>query len=227
MSRAILIDTETTGLDPGLGHRVIEVAAIELVNDLPSGQHFRALIDPEREVDPEAAAVHGFTTQMLRGKPRFADIAPSLIEFLGEATLIAHNAGFDAAFLNAEFARAALPPLDPARIVDTLALAKARFPGVPNSLDALCRRFAIDLSARTTHNALLDCRLLAQVYLELIGGRQRGLTLVAATSSGRFSVAYAAPIARTPRLVEVSATEAAAHAEFLAHLKGPPLWGAA
>ncbi len=112
MSRAILIDTETTGLDPGLGHRVIELAAIELVNDLPSGRHFHALIDPEREVDPDAAVVHGFTTAMLRGKPRFAEIAPALVDFLGEATLIAHNAGFDATFLNAELARVPLPPLD-------------------------------------------------------------------------------------------------------------------
>jgi DNA polymerase-3 subunit epsilon len=225
MSRAILIDTETTGLDPGLGHRVIEVAAIELINDLPSGRHFHALIDPERDVDPEAAVVHGFTTAMLRGKPRFAEIAPALVDFLGEATLIAHNAGFDAAFLNTEFARVPLPPVDSDRFVDTLALAKTRFPGVPNSLDALCRRFAIDLSARTTHNALLDCRLLAQVYLELIGGRQHGLTLIAATASERLLVAYAAPTSRTPRLIEVSAAEASAHARFVAGLEGS-LWGA-
>ena len=179
VTRAVLFDTETTGLEPQLGHRVIEVAALELLNDLPTGRHFHALIHPERDIPEDATRIHGFTLADLAGRPRFAEIVDDLLEFFGDAQLIAHNAPFDFAFLDAEFDRIGRPALSATRMIDTLALAKARFPGMPNSLDALCRRFAIDLSARTTHNALLDCRLLADVYVELTGGRQRGLSLAA------------------------------------------------
>ena len=222
MTRSVLFDTETTGLDPAQGHRVVEVAAIELINDLPTKNVFHMLIDPERDMPEDALRIHGITSEALRGKPRFAEIAPALLDFLADAKLVAHNAPFDFAFLDAEFARVGLPPLDPGRMVDTLALAKARFPGLPNSLDALCRRFEIDLSARTTHNALLDCRLLADVYVELTGGRQRGLLLVAEDGGGDAMV-YIASGPRTPRPIEPDPAELAAHAAFLARLRDP-LW---
>lgn len=223
MSRSVLFDTETTGLDPRGGDRVIEVACLELVRDLPTGRSYHALIDPERDVPDDAARVHGITTAQLRGKPRFADVAPALLDFLGDGMLVAHNAPFDFGFLGAEFARLGLPPLDPARMVDTLALARARFPGLPNSLDALCRRFGIDLSERTTHNALLDCRLLAQVYVELTGGRQRGLELAAVEAAAVVSHAPVGP--RRAVLVTPTAAQIAAHEAFLAKVK-EPLWTA-
>ncbi len=223
MSRSVLFDTETTGLDPRGGDRVIEVACLELVRDLPTGRSFHALIDPERNVPDDAARVHGITTAQLRGKPRFAEMVPALLDFLGDGPLVAHNAPFDFGFLDAEFSRLDLPALDPARMVDTLAMARTRFPGLPNSLDALCRRFGIDLSERTTHNALLDCRLLAQVYVELTGGRQRGLELAAVEAGGITSYAPAGP--RRVLLVTPSEAQLAAHEAFLSKLKDP-LWKA-
>jgi DNA polymerase-3 subunit epsilon len=222
--RSVLFDTETTGLDPASGHRVVEIAAIELMNDLPTRTVFHALIDPERDMPEDAQRIHGISAAHLRGKPRFAEIAPRLLEFLGEDPLVAHNAPFDFGFLNAEFARLGLPPLDPARMIDTLALAKARFPGLPNSLDALCRRFEIDLSERTTHNALLDCRLLADVYVELTGGRQRGLSL-AEGDDGAGAMVYAAIGPREARPIVPTPAELAAHAAFIARLRDP-LWPA-
>lgn len=222
MNRAVLFDTETTGLEPSNGDRVIEVACLELVNDLPTGRHFHRLIDPQRDVPPEASRVHGFTNADLAGKPLFADIAAELADFLGDSKLIAHNAPFDFAFLDMEFSRVGMPALSRGRMIDTLDLAKARFPGMPNSLDALCRRFSIDLSARTTHNALLDCRLLADVYVELTGGRQRGLSL--ATQDGHVPVAvYTHTGPRTPRLIEPTEAELAAHTAFLNRIK-EPVW---
>jgi DNA polymerase-3 subunit epsilon len=219
MTRSVLFDTETTGLDPATGHRIIEVAALELMNDLPTGQTFHRLIHPDRDVPEDAARVHGITLDRLIGKPRFAAIADELLDFFGDGPLVAHNAAFDFAFLNAELALLGRPALAAARMVDTLALARTRFPGLPNSLDALCRRFAIDLSERTTHNALLDCRLLSQVFVELTGGRQRGLSL-AATLPAMPAVAYAAG-ARAPRPVVPTEAECAAHATFVARLKDP------
>lgn len=222
MNRAVLFDTETTGLDPMNGDRVIEVAGIELDGDLPTGKTFHRLIHPERDVPEDAVRVHGITADRLRDAPRFEEIADDLLEFFGDGPLIAHNATFDFGFLDAEFTRLGRPVLDRARMIDTLALARARFPGLPNSLDALCRRFEIDLSERTTHNALLDCRLLAQVYVELTGGRQRGLDLGAA-SMARAARRFASSKPRTPRLIEPDAQALAAHAEFVAKLKNP-LW---
>jgi DNA polymerase-3 subunit epsilon len=221
----VLFDTETTGLEPGRGDRVIEVAALELINDLPTGRVFHRLIDPERDVPEEATRVHGFTRGDLIGKPRFADIAEALLAFFGDGNLVAHNAPFDFGFLDSELARLGGPPLARERMVDTLALAKARFPGMPNSLDALCRRFGVDLSERTTHNALLDCRLLAEVYVELTGGRQRGLSLAAAGMASQIAVVYQATGPRTPRLIVPTPAELAAHAGFVAKLKDP-LWRA-
>ncbi len=225
MTRSVLFDTETTGLDPLTGDRVIEVAALELINDLPTGAHFHALIDPKRDIPADATRIHGITNADVAGKPVFEGVARDLLAFFGDARLIAHNAKFDFGFLNAEFARIDLPPLAPARMVDTLVLAKQRFPGMPNSLDALCRRFNIDLSARTTHNALLDCKLLADVYVELTGGRQRGLSLAA--DRGRSPVAvYTHTANRTARLFQPTEAELEAHEAFVGKLK-EPLWRAA
>lgn len=225
MIRSVLFDTETTGLDPLTGDRMIEVAALELINDLPTGQHFHALIDPQRDIPSDATRVHGITSAHVHGKPLFEAVAADLLAFFGEGALIAHNAPFDFGFLNAEFARLGMPSLPRARMVDTLILAKQRFPGMPNNLDALCRRFNIDLSARTTHNALLDCKLLADVYVELTGGRQRGLSLAA--DRGRSPVAvYTHSADRTPRLFQPSEAELEAHEAFVGKLKDP-VWRAA
>ena len=223
MTRQIVLDTETTGLDPLKGDRVIEIAAIELSNLMPTGRTFHVLLDPEREVPEESTRVHGFTTEMLRGKPKFAEKADEFLGLLGDAPIVAHNAPFDFGFLDAELARAKREPLDRARMVDSLALAKKRFPGMPNSLDALCRRFGIDNSMRTSHNALLDVQLLAQVYLELMGGRQPGLTLAAVIAAPATAALGGGTRQRTPRPIEPGEAELAAHAAFLAKLKDP-LW---
>ncbi len=220
MSRAVLFDTETTGLDPATGDRVIEVAALELINDLPTGQFFHAVIDPERDIPEEASRVHGMRAADVAGKPKFAEIASALLEFFGEGRLIAHNAPFDFRFVNAELARQTRPPLVSERMVDTLVLAKTRFPGMPNSLDALCRRFSIDLSQRTTHNALLDCKLLAEVYVELTGGRQRGLGLATEGSTAPVAV-YVHSGPRTGRRIVPLEVDMAAHQKMVARLKDP------
>jgi DNA polymerase-3 subunit epsilon len=224
--RQIVLDTETTGLDPKSGDRVIEVAAIELYNFMPTGQKYHVLIDPERDIPEEATRVHGFTAEMLRGKPRFADTAGDLLAFLGEAEIIAHNAPFDFGFLDAEFVRAGRPKLDRARMVDSLDIAKRRYPGMPNSLDALCRRLGVDNSMRTSHNALLDVKLLAEVFLQLMGGKQPGFDLAASISRGGPSLVAeeSGPVARTPRPVTPRPDELEAHAAFVAKKLKDPLW---
>ncbi len=223
MSRSVLFDTETTGLDPLTGDRVLEFAAIELENDLPTERRFHRLIHPQRDIPDEVVRIHGITNDAVRDAPRFEEVADDILAFLGDGKLIAHNAPFDFGFMNAEFARIKRPGLDRARMVDTLLLAKARFPGMPNSLDALCRRFGIDLSERSSHNALLDCKLLAEVYVELTGGRQRGLGL-ADDAQGAMAVASYAPAGpRTPRLVVPSEEELAAHDAFVNRLT-EPVW---
>jgi DNA polymerase-3 subunit epsilon len=221
MSRSVLFDTETTGLDPLTGDRVIEIAAIELLNDLPTEKTFYALLDPERDIPAEATRIHGISNFHVENKPKFGEIADAMLKFFGDAPLIAHNAPFDFGFLDAELARIGKPSLSPSRMVDTLVLAKTRFPGMPNSLDALCRRFEIDLSARTTHNALLDCKLLAEVYVELTGGRQRGLLLE--TDQTLAFAQYTRPESRTPRPIIVPPEVLATHAAFVSRLKDP-LW---
>jgi DNA polymerase-3 subunit epsilon len=222
MTRAILFDTETTGLDPLFGDRVIEIAAIELLNELPTGRLFHVLLDPERDIPADASRIHGITSKDVEGKPKFSEVAKDFLEFVGEDPLVAHNAPFDFGFLDAELARIGLPRLERSRMIDTLALAKQKFPGIPNSLDALCRRFEIDLSARITHNALLDCKLLAEVYVELTGGRQRGFALEAENAELSFAT-YTLSGPRTPRPMLVSEAEQLAHAAFVASLK-EPIW---
>ncbi|MUG04767.1 DNA polymerase III subunit epsilon [Bombella sp. ESL0378] len=228
MTRSILFDTETTGLDPDTGDRVIEIAALELVNDLRTENYFHVLINPERDIPAEATKVHGFTLADLESKPLFADIADEFLAFIGDGKMIAHNAPFDFKFINAELKRAGRPPLDyESRAVDTVIMARKKFPGMPANLDALCRRFNIDLSERGTHNALLDCRLLADVYVELIGGRQRGLGLgneqtQRTLSEGR--VKRKAVTGRTPRPMALpDEATLARHAQFLEAVDNP-LW---
>jgi DNA polymerase-3 subunit epsilon len=220
--RQLILDTETTGLDPATGDRVIEIAAIELVNLIPTGQTYHVVIDPERDVPAESTRIHGFTAEMLRGKPKFAEVVAGFLDFLGGDPIVAHNAPFDFGFLDAELKKVGQAPLDRARMVDSLALAKKRFPGMPNSLDALCRRFGVDNSMRTSHNALLDVKLLAQVYLELMGGKQPGLHLAAVVQTPVVRL-DGLTRERTPRPITPSAAEQDAHRAFLKRLK-EPLW---
>jgi DNA polymerase-3 subunit epsilon len=221
--REIVLDTETTGFDPNSGHRVVEIGALELVNFVPTGRHFQVYLDPERDVPDEVVQVHGLTREFLAGHKPFAEHAAAFLEFLGDARLVAHNAAFDLGFINAELLRAGLAALAN-EVIDTVQLARKRFPGAPASLDALCKRFNIDNSARTFHGALLDAQLLAEVYLELSGGRQAGLALAAEPQArGSAELAPAAATARPKRPHAPSAAELAAHATFLAKLKDP-LW---
>lgn len=224
--REIVLDTETTGLDPEAGHKLIEIAAIELVNHLPTGRNFHRYLNPEREIEAEAQAIHGMKLADLADKPVFAAIVAELLEFLGDARLVIHNAEFDVKFLNSELKALGFPPIPIARAIDTVQMARRKFPGAPASLDALCQRFSIDNTHRTLHGALLDAELLSEVYLELIGGRQAAMLLDGGTETGGLIMA---PIvarqrpAREVRLHEPSAEELAAHAALLAKLKNP-LW---
>lgn len=225
--REIVLDTETTGLDPLNGDRIVEVGAIELINHLPTGRQFHKYVNPQRPMPREAQAVHGLGDDFLRDKPLFAVIAGELIAFLGDAPLVIHNAGFDIGFLNAEFGRLGHPPLPMARCVNTLDIARRRFPGAQCSLDALCKRFGVDAAARTLHGALLDSLLLAEVYLELLGGRQRGLGLgVAAGPAAAGPEVWSVPPRPRPLSPRLTETERAAHAALVAELGDKALWRA-
>jgi len=219
--REVVLDTETTGIDPTSGHRMVEIACLELVNHLPTGRHYQRYLHPERDVPADAVSVHGLTAEFLADKPRFTEIVGELLQFIGDAPLVIHNAEFDVKFLNAELMRLDRPPIA-VSIVDTLQIARQKFPGAPASLDALCRRFAIDNSARAKHGALLDAELLAEIYLELIGGRQAGLELVSETAVV-FTVTRPVGPVRRPRPHAPSAAELAAHALLLARIK-EPVW---
>jgi len=224
--REIVIDTETTGLNPDDGHRIVEIACIELMHHIPSGRKFHRYVNPERDMPEEAFAVHGLSAEFLAEHPRFAEIADELLDFIGEDRVVIHNAEFDLAFLNAELARIGRPPLA-CSFVDTLAMSRQRFPGAPASLDALCRRFAIDLSGREKHGADIDCVLLASVYLELLGGRQPVLDLAGGDGDAaldRDGAALRPP--RPPRPHAPTDEELAAHREMLTEIKSP-LWLAA
>ena len=214
--REIVLDTETTGLDPADGHRIIEVACIELDNHLPTGKFFHTLIQPERDIPEESIRVHGLTAEKLKDAPVFGGIVDDLLAFIAGSQLVIHNAEFDMRFLNAEFAKLGKPSLPAARAIDTIAIAKRRFPGSRYSLDELCKRFNIDLSVRTKHGARIDAELLAQVYLELIGGRQAPFQLAPGDARTQESVVRKArprPAALPERL---SAEEREAHARFVA-----------
>jgi DNA polymerase-3 subunit epsilon len=222
--REIVLDTETTGLDPASGHRIVEVACLELINHIPSGRSFQRYLNPDRDMPDDAHAVHGLTAAFLADKPRFGDVAAELLAFIDGAPLVIHNAEFDMRFLNAELARLEQPLLAGHQAVDTLQIARRKFPGAPASLDALCKRFNIDNSARELHGALLDAELLAEVYLELIGGRQAGFDLVQAEARAAAAASASQAQVRPPRILDTpSVEELAAHAALLARLK-EPLW---
>jgi DNA polymerase-3 subunit epsilon len=226
MLREIVIDTETTGLDAAGGDRLIEIGCVEIINRIPTGREFHHYLNPEREVHAEAIAVHGLSTQFLKDKPLFKDVAVEFLAFLGDAALVAHNASFDLGFINAELARLSCPPLAGERMVDTLMLARRKHPAGPNSLDSLCKRYGIDNSQRTHHGALLDALLLAAVYVELLGERQATLGLEPSQLSDRPVGAGAGKAAQRPeplppridREVEIR------HQEFIKTLGPQALW---
>ncbi|PWC89151.1 DNA polymerase III subunit epsilon [Azospirillum sp. TSH100] len=223
--REIVLDTETTGFKPEEGHRLVEIGCIELVNHLATGERFHVYLNPERDMPPEAFAVHGLSSEFLADKPLFNDIAGDFVAFIGDAPLVIHNAAFDMHFLNWELKIAGYPVMPKDRAIDTLLMARQKFPGSPATLDALCKRFGVDNSNRTLHGALLDAQLLAEVYLELLGGRQTGLSFAGgptAKSGPTGPVRIDRPF-REARVFAVSDEEAAAHAEMLKKIKNP-LW---
>jgi DNA polymerase-3 subunit epsilon len=224
--REIVMDTETTGLDPADGHRIVEIGGIELFNLMPTGKVFHKYINPERPMPEEARAVHGLDDTFLRDKPRFAEIADAFLAFVGDARLVIHNASFDMRFLNAELRRAQRPVLKDSQALDTLLIARKRYPGSPASLDALCRRFGIDNSAREKHGALLDSEILAEVYLELMGGRQPDFALAPeGGASGKVNDIAWTPYPRPhPLPSRISATEAKAHAAMVSRLGEAAIW---
>jgi len=227
--REIVFDTETTGLDPARGDRLVEVGCIEMVNRVATGRTFHAYFNPERPMPAEAEAVHGLNDAFLADKPRFHERAGEFIEFIADSPLVAHNATFDFGFLNAELAICGLEAVALERMVDTLQIARRRHPGAKLSLDALCSRYGIDRSHRTLHGALLDAELLAQVYVELTGGRQIGLELAASDAAEAVIELRRNPARkrefRAPRPHDASPEELARHTEFLATIESP-LWGA-
>ena len=228
--REIVLDTETTGFEPGEGHRIVEIGAVELFNHLPTGRTFHQYINPERPMPKEAFEVHGLGDDFLRNQPVFRAVAQAFIDFIGEAQLVIHNAAFDMKFLNHELKAAGFADLPQARATDTLLIARARYPGSPASLDALCRRFGVDNSAREKHGALLDSEILAEVYLELIGGRQPdfGLATAAATTSRSAGQAPAEewrPRPRpTPLPPRLTTAETLAHTAFIDKLGAAAIW---
>lgn len=231
--REIVFDTETTGVNPATGDRMVEIGCVELVNRCPTGREYHAYFNPERSMPSEAEAVHGLSTIFLSDKPLFADKCEELLDFIGDAPLIAHNAAFDFGFLNAELSQCGRDPVCLTRMICTLVLARSKHPGAKHSLDALCSRFGVDRSARVKHGALLDAQLLAQVYVELTGGRQIGLSLLADTAAK--SAAAVPDIivgdrsanrpVRPPRPHAPSLDELEAHAQFIGKMKDP-LWSA-
>ncbi len=227
--REIVLDTETTGLDPSQGHRVVDIGCIELFNHVPTGRSWQSHLNPEREMPTEATMIHGLTDAFLAKQPLFAEVVDKFLEFIGDAPLVIHNAGFDVGFLNAELTRLGFAPIEMSRTIDTVMMARRMFPGAPASLDALCKRFGVDSSGRQLHGALLDARLLAEVYLELRGGRQPDLAITAAaetvtTESGAIEERPREFL--QPRPHAASEEENKAHEAFLTQIKNP-LWSRA
>lgn len=223
--REIVLDTETTGLNPDAGDRIVEIGGVELFNHVATGRNFHVYINPQRDMPQEAFAVHGLSTAFLSDKPLFKAVAGDFLAFVGDAKLVIHNASFDMRFLNAELGWAGLPTLPRAQAIDTLDIAKRRFPGANNTLDALCRRFGVDNSGREKHGALLDSELLAEVYLELMGGRQPDLTLaVAVRGEARDSRDWVVPPRTRPLAPRLTEGEAAAHAKMVESLGPEALW---
>jgi DNA polymerase-3 subunit epsilon len=222
--REIVLDTETTGLDPTKGDRIIEIGCLELLNTIPTGRTFHVYIDPERDIPEEAFRVHGISSEFLAGKPVFAAICADFLEFVADAKLIAHNAEFDVRFLNAELGRLGFPAILAQSVIDTLALARRKFPGAANSLDALCARYGIDTSRRTKHGALLDAELLAEVYAELTGGRQTSLLLDAGTIAMGPAAGGLLDKRPEPLMPLHRADELERHRSFVATLGTNPIW---
>ncbi len=222
--REIVLDTETTGLDPATGDRIVEIGALELMNHLPTGKTWHQYLNPDRLMPKEAFEVHGLSDDFLRGKPRFASVATDFLAFIGEATLVIHNASFDMKFLNVELTVAGHPTIPMSRALDTVAIARQKYPGSPASLDALCRRFNIDNSARTKHGALLDSEILAEVYLELIGGRQPDLTLNVSAQTGGTTAVWRPKPRAIPLPSRITPAEGAAHQAFVANLGSAAIW---
>jgi DNA polymerase-3 subunit epsilon len=221
--REIVLDTETTGLDPKSGHRIVEIGCVELINHVATDATFHKYINPERDMPEEAFRVHGLSVEFLQDHPVFADIADEFLTFIGDSPLVIHNAEFDMGFLNAELVKVKLGKLDMLRSIDTVRMARKKFPGAPANLDALCKRFQIDNSNRELHGALLDARLLADVYLELTGGRQQGLELAGQKQQQQIAPVNSDGQPRAPRLHTPSPEEEAAHQAFLGKLD-TPLW---
>ena len=221
--REIALDTETTGLDPFAGHKVIEIGCVEMFNRIRTGNSFQAYINPQRDVPEEAFRVHGISNAFLADKPVFAEIAKEFVEFIGDSKLVIHNAQFDLKFINYELNLLNIKPIHNDRAIDTMLIARRKFPGAPAKLDALCKRFNIDLSARTKHGALLDSELLADVYLELMGGRQETLSFEEEKSTAKIEVQKVAKPIITARSFPASEVEIAAHQAFLKKVKNP-IW---
>jgi len=224
--REIILDTETTGLDPASGHRIVEIGAVELVHHVPTGRHYHQYVNPERAMPADAFAVHGLNDELLRSKPVFAEIVDHFLDFPGDGKLVMHNAGFDIAFLNSELAWLGRLPIPLHRIVDTLALARQKHPLAANSLDALCKRYGIDNTRRQKHGALLDAQLLAEVYIELIGGKQPALTLSAVQPAALPIFAGTRVIVQRPQALAPRITEAeiAAHNQLIESLGPRAVW---
>ena len=223
--REIVLDTETTGLDPYQGDRLVEIGCVELYNKIPTGQNFHCYINPEREMAASALEVHGLSTEFLKDKPLFAEVADEFLAFIGEAPLVAHNAAFDLGFLNAELERAAKAVIGSERMIDTLLLARRKHPAGPNRLDDLCLRYGIDNSRRTKNGAVLDAEILAEVYIELIGARQAELGLEEARGIGTADLRVSAiRIRPVPLLPRISAEEREAHVAFVATLGASAIW---
>ena len=226
MTRQVVLDTETTGLSPATGDRLVEIGCVELINHLPSGQNYHVYLNPQRSMPEEAFRVHGLSDEFLADKPLFSAVADDFRAFIGDATLIIHNAPFDMGFLNAELTNLGQPKLSNT-VIDTVMLARERHPGARVSLDALCKHYGIDNSRRALHGALLDSEILAEVYLELIGGRQAGLALVAENRiSGADGIAAMVTAARRPSPLpsRLSAEEIAAHAALVASMGAEAIW---
>lgn len=219
--REVVLDTETTGFEPAEGHRVVEIGCVELMEHLPTGRTYRSYLNPERLVPVESQRVHGLSDEFLADKPKFADIAEEFLDFIGDAALVIHNASFDMKFVNAELHRIGRPPIPYARAIDTIEIAKGKIPGARYSLDELCKRFAIDLSARTKHGALLDAELTAQVYLELLGGRQKKFSLSPIDRAGTGEDS-SRPVRTRPMPLpsRLTAAEAEVHAAFVSEELG-------
>ena len=224
--REVVLDTETTGFDPESGDRIVEIGAVELMGHMATGRTYHQYINPERTMPDEAFQVHGLGDEFLSDKPKFAEVGQAFLDFIGDAKLVIHNAAFDIKFLNAELKWMGLPQIPWSQAIDTLEIARKRFPGSPASLDALCRRFNIDNSSRTLHGALLDSEIVAEVYLELIGGRQPdfGLSNIPQKGSANGDDVWVARPRRTPLPSRLSEKEAAAHAEFIAKLGDDAIW---